>query len=331
MTVYLTGGSGFVGGALARRLVADGVRVVATARSRSAADLLAAAGAVPVGADLSRPDADLAETMAGCDVVYHVAGINETCPRRADEMYRVNVDGTRRVVAAAATAGVARVVVTSSAAAIGEPAGTVADETTPHSGSFLSHYARSKKLGEDAAFIEGERRGIEVVAVNPSSVQGPGRAGGSGRLLLAAMRRRRPIMVRTTISIVDIDDCTEGHLLAASSGEPGARYLLSGPPLHSDELAAAIGRALGRPVIPRYLPRPVLKALGPPLAAAVGAVRRGGPLCPATVRTLLHGHAFDAGLSRRRLGLVYRPIDATLARAVAWYREHGLLPASPPS
>ena len=87
---------------------------------------------------------------------------------------RVNVGGTEAVVRAAARAGVRRVVMTSSAASIGEPHGDVGHEGTEHRGSYLSVYDRSKHEGELAAFAAGARLGVEVVALNPSSVQGPG-------------------------------------------------------------------------------------------------------------------------------------------------------------
>ena len=150
------------------------------------------------------------------------------CPSDPGAMYRTNVDGVRTVVGAAAEAGVRRVVLTSSAATIGESEGTVANEETAHAGVFLSHYARSKYLGELAFFEEASRWGIEAVAVNPSSVQGPGRASGSTLILRLALNMKRPVAVDTTLSIVDVDDCADAHLLAAERGTDGSRYLISG-------------------------------------------------------------------------------------------------------
>jgi dihydroflavonol-4-reductase len=327
VTAFVSGGSGFVGGALVARLVADGVHVVALARTSEAADRLARAGATPVPGDVFSAGV-LRDAMAGCSVAYHVAGINEICPRDAAPMYRVNVDGTRIVTAAAAAAGVPRVVVTSSAAAIGEADGVVADETTPHSGRFLSHYARSKKLGEDAAFTEGARRGVEVVAVNPSSVQGPGRTEGSARLFLYAVRSRHPLLVNTTLSLVDIADCTEAHLLAAERGRPGERYLVSGASPTTSELVAMIHRAAaggGRPI---YIPRWAVASFGMWTAAGAAVALRRRPVCPELIRTLLHGHRFDGGRAVRQLGLRYTPLQETVAATIDWYRRHGLLPTA---
>ncbi|HEX2411416.1 MAG TPA: NAD-dependent epimerase/dehydratase family protein [Solirubrobacteraceae bacterium] len=97
---------------------------------------------------------------------------------------RVNVGGTEAAVRAAARAGVPRVVLTSSAATVGEPAGTVGREDTTHRGSYLSLYDRSKHEAELVAFRAAERLGVELVAVNPSSVPGPGLATGNGKLII---------------------------------------------------------------------------------------------------------------------------------------------------
>src|SRR5207302_2843104 len=116
----------------------------------------------------------------------------------------------------------------SSAATLGERKGTVGNEQSPHRGSFLSDYEHSKFEAERAVLAAAEETGIEVVCVNPASVQGPGRATGSTRLLLDYLNGRLKAVVDSTLSLIDIDDCTAGHLLAASRGKPGERDVLSG-------------------------------------------------------------------------------------------------------
>lgn len=321
MTPFVTGASGFVGGALASDLAADGLAVRAAVRSDAAARAVNTLGASTVFVELD-DRAGLADAMTGCDVVFHVAGMNTICPKDAAAMYRVNVDAVRVVVNAAADAGVDRVVLTSSASAIGERPGEVGTETTVHSGAFLSHYARSKKLGEDAAFEEGARRGIDVVAVLPSSVQGPGRVGGSARLLLYAARNRRPVLFDTTLSFIDIADCTAGHRLAAARGVAGERYLLSGATLSVGEAVGLLADVGGVSIAPRYIPRTAIRAVR---GALVPFRRTFGDVCPELVATLLHGHRFDGSSATHRLGLVYTAVAETFARSLRWYREAGLI------
>ena len=154
---FVTGGSGFVGGALVDRLLADGDDVRALARSTDSAQVLADAGATVAMGNLFDESA-LANAMSDCDVVFHVAGVNTLCPRDAGELYRTNVGGPSAAVQAAAVAGVTRVVVTSSVAGIGAAPSVVADERTPSEGVFPSHYARSKNEGERAALAAGLER-----------------------------------------------------------------------------------------------------------------------------------------------------------------------------
>ena len=148
--VLLTGGTGFVGGALLRRLLERGDDVVALARSPESAEAIEAAGARPARGDVLEEDS-VAAAMAGCDLVYHVAGVNTHCPDDPDTLLRVNAEGPPNVVRAAARAGIGRVVFTSSSATVGEPHGTIGREDTAHRGNYLSLYERSKRLGEDAA------------------------------------------------------------------------------------------------------------------------------------------------------------------------------------
>jgi dihydroflavonol-4-reductase len=228
------------------------------------------------------------------------------------------------VVDAAAEAGVRRMVLTSSAATVGEPDGTVATEETAHTGVFLSHYARSKYLGELAFFEEASRLGIEAVAVNPSSVQGPGRTSGSTLILRLALNVRRPVGVDTTLSIVDVDDCARAHVLAADHGVDGSRYLISGASITVREAVMLLSEIVDRPIAPIMIPR-VLAGLAYPLVAAAGLVRGDRPICVEMLRTLLHGHRFDVSRSIRDLGMSYTPIAETFDRTVQWLTQEGFV------
>jgi dihydroflavonol-4-reductase len=323
--VLVTGGSGLVGGSLVRRLVASGRRVRGLARSDAAADALRAAGAEPVRGDVLDPGA-LAEAARGCATLFHAAGVNAMCLRDPRPMLRTNVEGTANAIRAAAAAGVGRVVFTSSAAALGEAAGTVGSEGSPHRGTYLSSYERSKHLAEGTALRLGAELGVEVVSVNPSSVQGPGRTQGSARLLLDLVNGRLPVLVETAISLVDIDDCAEGHVLAERLGSPGERYVLNGATLSTPEAVELLRRLWGRPERVWWIP-PALARAGGAGAQVVGRVlRRDLPACREAVRTILHGHRYDGSRAERELGLRYTPIVETLERTLVWYAERGLIP-----
>jgi dihydroflavonol-4-reductase len=324
-SVLVTGGTGFLGRAIIERLLNEGDEVKALARSDASTGELGALGAEPVRGDVLDLEA-LAAAMRGCDVVYHAAGANAFCARDPSPMFEVNVRGSQNVIRAAARAGVRRVVYTSSAATLGEASGTIGSEESPHRGWFLSDYERSKFEAEQAVFATARETGVEVVSVNPASVQGPGRASGSARLLLDYLNGRLKAVVDSQLSLVDIADCTEGHLLAGSRGTPGERYVLSGATLSVREGLALVASLVG-------VDRP-LRALPPSLAMAVataaealGWVRRRSPrICRELARTLIHGHAYDGSKATRTLGLRYTPIEETLRRTVDWWVEQQLVP-----
>jgi dihydroflavonol-4-reductase len=321
---FLTGGSGLIGSALAARLLERGDEVVAMARSDAAERKLAASGARVVRGDVRDEDA-IAAGMAGCAVAYHVAGINTMCPTDPTELFHVNVRGAEAAVRAAARAGVSRVVLTSSAASLGEASGTVGSEASAHRGSYLSFYERSKHEGERAAFEAADRAGVELIAVNPSSVQGPGRASGTGQILIAYLNGRLPAFLDTQISLVDIADCVEGHLLGAERGVPGERYVLSGATLSSREALELVGEVSGVRRNVRFVP-PGLAAAAASLVEAAFRLRgRQPPVCREMVRTLAHGHRYDGSRAQRELGLRYTPVGETFRRTIEWAKREGLV------
>lgn len=322
--VFLTGGSGFIGGRLALRLVERGDEVVGLARSDDAAAILERRGVRPVRGDVLDRDS-LAAGMAGCDLVFHVAGVNSHCPKDPDQLLRVNIEGPQNVVRSAAATGIGRMVLTSSAASLGEAAGTVGTEDCAHRGSYLSVYDRSKHEGERDAFAAGRSTRVAVVAVNPSSVQGPGRKDGNGTIIIAYLNGRLRAFVRTHVSIVDIVDCVEGHLLAAERGRDGARYVLNGATIGSEEALEIVSGVSGIYERVRMIPAPAASGAAAVVEAAFRMGGRTSPICRARVRTLLHGHRYDASLSERELGLVYAPVAETFRRTVAWAVAEGLV------
>ena len=324
--IFVTGGSGLIGGALVGRLIAGGDDVVALARSDASAAALAGQGAEVARGDIL-DEAALVAAMRGCDLAFNVAGVNTLCPTDPEPLYRANRDGARAMARAAATAGVGRLVHTSSAATLGEPEGTVGREDSPHRGSFLSDYERSKFEGEQAVLDEAARSELDVVCVNPASVQGPGRTGGTGRILLALLDGRLPVFIDTRISVVDIGDTVEGHLLAAGRGARGERYILCGATLTSAQAVALLSRVAGRPIRLRILRPAVALAAGAAVEAGSRLTGRHPPLCRAMVRTMLHGHAYDGSRAVRELGLRYTPVEDTLRRTLEWARAEGLVRA----
>jgi dihydroflavonol-4-reductase len=325
--VFVTGGSGVVGGALVERLRERGDEVIALARSDVAEAALESRGARVVRGDLFDREV-LASGMDGCETVFHVAGVNSMCVEDPDSMLRTNVEGPVAMVRAAARAGIRRLVHTSSANTIGEPEGSVGREDTPHRGWYLSVYERSKTEGEHAVLDAGRDEGVEVVCVNPSSVQGPGRVRGTGRIMLAFLDGRLKLFVDTHVSLVDIGDCAEGHLLAAERGAPGERYILNGMTLTVTEALQLAADVAGVNRHPRLVPRGLATAAGTAVERAFRLARRHPPVCREMVRTLIHGHRYDGSRAEQELGIRYTEPRETVRRTVEWARRTGLLRSS---
>jgi dihydroflavonol-4-reductase len=322
--VFVTGGTGVIGTALVGRLLARGDEVVGLARSDAAAAALSVRGVEVARGEGYEEDA-LARGMAGCAYAYNVAGVNTLCVEDPRPMELLNVDGAAAAVRAAARAGVTRVVHTSSAATIGEPPGTVGNEQTPHRGWYLSTYERTKTEGERAALAAAREVGQDLVLVNPSSVQGPGRAGGTGRFFLAFLDGRLKVFVPTVVSLVDIDDCAEGHLLACERGVAGDRYLLNGMTLPIEQALALAADVAGVQRRPRMLPRGVATVSAAGVERAFKLAGRRPPVCREMVRTLLHGHRYDGSRAERELGLRYTDPRETIRKTVTWARAEGLI------
>jgi dihydroflavonol-4-reductase len=320
----VTGASGVVGGAVARHLLDGGYEVRAIARSRAAAQSI---GSIVSGDGLRRVDvvegdvlepASLEDAFRGADVVLHAAGIVAACRRDPSLMLRTNVIGTRNAVTAAGRAGVRRFLLTSSAATIGQRSGEVGREDTPHRGWFLSAYERSKAEAESAAFALGREVGLEVVCVNPASVQGPGRRGGTARLLAAAARGRLPVVVRSTISFVDVDDCARGHVLALERGGAGRRYLLCGASMSVLDALELVARVTGRRRRPIVVPASMIRIAAAAVESVFELIGRDAPLCREIAAAIEAGRRYDGSQAARELGLEYTDPETTVRRAVEW-------------
>jgi dihydroflavonol-4-reductase len=322
--VFVTGGTGVIGTALVTRLLERGEEVIGLARSDAAAAALSQRGVNVVRGEGYDADA-LARGMQGCTYAFNVAGVNSLCVQDTRPMERLNVDGAAEAVRAAARAGVARLVHTSSAVTIGEAPGTVGNERAPHRGWYLSSYERTKTEGERAALTAAREVGQDLVCVNPSSVQGPGRAGGTARFLLAFLDGRLKVFVPTTISLVDIDDCVEGHLLACERGIAGERYVLNGMTLAIEDALALAAEVAGMQRRPRLLSRRVATVAATAVERAFRAAGRRPPVCREMVRTLLHGHRYDGSRAERELGLRYTEPRETIRKTVEWARAEGLI------
>ena len=326
--VLVTGGSGFLGSAVVRALIARGLRVRALVRSSSPLDNLMGLNCEVVTGDLTDQES-LTAAIRGVRYLFHVAADYRLWARDPSIIMRVNVEGTCSLMREALSAGVERIVYTSSVAAL-KVAGATSpvDETAPlASDEAIGAYKRSKTLAERA--VEGMilRDGLPAVIVNPTTPIGPRdiRPTPTGRILLDAARGRIPAFVDTGLNFAHVDDIAEGHLLAFERGRIGERYVLGGQNLSLQELLGAIAGLTGRRAPRIKLPR------GPlfPLAFGAEAVARltgKEPLLTVDgLRMSRHRMFFTSAKAERELGYRSRPYQEGVVDALTWFRNAGYL------
>lgn len=328
MTTLVTGATGFVGSAVARALLAHGEAVRVLIRAGSNRHNLRNLTVETVVGDLEQPST-LRRVVVGCRALYHVAADYRLWAPRPSTMYRVNVDGTRALLRAAADAGVERIVYTSSVATLGRDPGGPADETTPVGiDDMIGHYKRSKYLAERAVRELIEREGVAAVIVNPSAPIGPGdvRPTPTGRIVLDAARGRIPAYVDTGLNVVHVDDVAAGHLLAFDRGAVGERYILGGQNLSLGEILTLIAVLAGRRPPRLRLPAGLILPIAylSEFAARIG--RTGEPLLTVDglrmARKRMH---YSSAKAERELGYRSRPAAEAVRDALAWYRHNGYL------
>ncbi len=327
MRVLVTGASGFVGAAVARRLLAAGYEVRVLLRPGSDRSNLERLEVEPAIGDLCDA-ASLRPALAGCRALFHLAADYRLGTRNPAELYRANVEGTRNLLLAARETGVERIVYTSSVATVGLPAdGSPGTETTPVSvEDMIGHYKRSKFLAERVA-LEAAADGLPVVIVNPSTPVGPGdvKPTPTGQIILDAATGRMPAYVDTGLNIVHVDDVAAGHLLAFERGRPGERYILGGDNLLLREILGEIARAVGRRPPRLHLPHAVVLPIAYVAEAWSRLSGRDARISIESVRMARKRMFFSSAKAERELGYRYRPSAAAFADALGWFRERGAL------
>jgi dihydroflavonol-4-reductase len=235
-----------------------------------------------------------------------------------EPLFRVNVEGTTAVLLAALAARVSRVVFTSSIMAVGLGGD---EEKKFDLFDLAGTYTMTKYLSERIA-IRFARAGLPLVVVNPGMPFGPRDRAPTptGRIIVQFLKREVPALGAGSLSVVDVDDCAEGHVLAEEKGRTGERYILTGHDVTLRDLAARIGR-IGNVKVPKLaLPR----AIGLPAAAAMEAFARRTNKEPLVTykeaRFTCASPHFSNDKARRELGFRVRPLDETLTRAIEFFR-----------
>jgi nucleoside-diphosphate-sugar epimerase len=314
--VFVTGGSGFIGGTLVRRLVAEGRAVRALARSEGSAEKVSGLGAEPVRGDLDDPAA-IRTGAEGCELAFHAAAaVLEWGPR--EEFVRGNVTGTENVLRGCREAGVRRLVHVGTEAAlmVGQPLVRV-DETAPLRPDSKAHYPATKAIAEQRVrAANGD--GFETVVVRPRLVWGPGDTTILPGLVEAVEGGRFSWIGggRHLTDTTHVDNVVEGLLLGAEEGRPGEAYFVTdGEPIEFREFATKLLATRGVTPGDRNTPPAVARTAAPALEGLWRLLRRKSPPPVTRLAVWLSSLECTIDISKARTELGYEPVIA---------REEGL-------
>ena len=266
MKAFVTGGTGFIGERLVKRLRDRGDEVVALVRSREKGEKLEQMGASLVLGDLSSQDA-IRSGVEGCDSAFHVAAVYKVgIPESEHEaMYDANVRGTERVLDAAFQAGVGRIVYVSTVNVFGNTNGEIVDESYERPGDdFVSYYDETKFLSHQVA-KDRIAKGAPVVIVQPGGVYGPGDHSEVGNVIDQTRTGKLFALpfAGLGLNLVYVDDVAEGILLAHDRGQIGESYVVGGEIATMRDLVQKTAEIAGRKPPKREMPTGLIKMVAP--------------------------------------------------------------------
>lgn len=320
MKAFVTGGTGFIGGYVVRKLRARGDDVKALVRSPDKAKELDDLGCELVAGDLS-DSATLREGMAGCDSVFHIAAVYKVGVRKDEcaAMHDANVAGTERTLDAAIAAGVPKIVYVSTVGYFGNTRGEVVDESyVRRSGDWLSCYDETKYRAHEVA-KDRIAKGAPVVIAQPGAVYGPGDTSEAGQFVMQMATGKVKFITFPAVgfNFGFVDDIADGIILVHDKGSVGESYVLGGEISTLGDVVKR-GAAIAGAKPPRFtMPAFMVKA-SVPMAPVVTKVMG----LPPNLRELIRSSdgvtywATDAK-ARRELGYSPRGLDKGLEETVA--------------
>ncbi len=327
MKTLVTGSTGFIGSTIVRQLLSQGTDVRVTVRDTSDTGNIDDLDVERVHADLRDRDS-LRDAMKGCDTLYHAAAYFAHWSLNKKLFYEINVDGTRTVLEEALSAGLEKVVYTSTSNTIGSHgAGNYVDETAEFNGwDTGDHYAISKYLAE----IEAKKlceKGLPAVFVNPTLVIGVRdiKPTPSGAMIVDIANRDMPGYIEGAINIIDVEDVARGHLLAAEKGEVGERYLLGNENVTVGDFFKLVAEIAGVKPPKIRLPYPVALSLGYLFELGARMTRKPPVVSVSQVKIGNMGEHFNNAKAVSELGLEFTPLKETIKKTINWFREKGYI------
>lgn len=327
MLALVTGGGGFLGTAITRKLIESGNRV--RSFQRSASPELATLGVECVQGDIADP-ASVQNAAAGCDIVFHVAA-KAGVWGAYDEFHRANVIGTENVINACRFHGIRKLVYTSSPSVVfdGHDEEGI-DESTPYPQKYLTHYPKTKAMAE-RGIVAANSPNLLTVSLRPHLIWGPGDNHLVPRLIERSKQGnlRRVGHGKNLVDTTYIDNAAEAHLLAAKQLEPGSKvagksyFISNGEPFPLFDMIDRLLACAGEPPVKRGIPAPLAYFAGGVLEMLYGVTGRRDepPMTRFVAKQLSTSHWFRIDAARKDFGFAPQvSIEEGLRRLTAWFQ-----------
>ena len=332
MKVLVTGGTGFIGGNLARMLWSKGHQVRALVRPQSCPGALDGTGIERVPGDIL-DRASLDRAAKGCEAIFHCAAAYTFWSPDPRLIYQTNVTGTANVLDAATAAGVSRTIYTSTVSTMGltdQSAGggapmVLGNEDTPVQVRHLVGAYKKSKYQAERLVLERGSQGLPVVVVNPTAPVGPWdvKPTPTCQMVLDFLRERIPVYLSSGMNLVDVEDVAAGHMLALEKGKNSERYLLGNTNLTLGEIFGILAELTGLPA-PRWkVPFWMVTAAGYLDGLVEGRLMGRQPRIPLEgVQVARHPMYVDCKKAIEELGLPQSPVREALRKAIDWFTVH---------
>jgi len=320
MKYYVTGATGFIGGHVARQLIASGHTVIAPVRTPAKAQDLVDLGVNVVKGDVTDKESMLA-SMTGVDGVFHIAGWYKIGVKDKSMGMSINVDGTRNVLQLMKELNIPKGVYTSTLAVNSDTRGKIVDETYyhPDDGHWVSEYDRTKWVAHYAVAMPMVKEGLPLVTVMPGLVYGPGDTSSVHETFVQYLRRKLPMVpAQTTYCWAHVDDIARGHILAMEKGTAGEEYIIAGPVARVVEVLEIAEKITAVPA-PRLHPSfGAIKAM----ASLMGILEKVIPLPESytaeSLRVTTATYLGSNEKARRELGYTLRPLEEGLRETLLY-------------
>jgi len=325
LTAFVTGASGFLGSSLVRELHQQGWQVHILVRKSSSLDDIAELPLTVHRGDITDADAVSRSLPSKPDAVFHVAASTNIWSRRNAEQERINVDGTRNVIQAAAESGARRLIHTSSFVTWGFQDAMIDETSMRTESSDWINYVRTKHLAEQMVVNAVQAGLLDAVILNPGHILGPGDRRNWSRMIALVDAGKLPGVPPGSGPFADVTEVARAHVQAFSKGRTGEKYLLGGEIVTFIDVVRMTGDILGKPVPGKATPAWLLKSAAGVYSALSLLTGREPDLTPETAAMVTRNLSCDSSRAQRELDYRFTDVRSLLQQTIDWMMSAGML------